>query len=138
AFQSGYDVTAGNYAAASGTQGDPGTVVSPASGDALTDNVVDFGVWFYVRNSGGALRRIHPLTATDFSYRAPVAAVVPEVVDVMLRIVSPAGAIELNSLEMGRLVRPAQYANDAEWWWGVVEAHSTVFVRRIELKGVGP
>jgi hypothetical protein len=99
--------------------------------------VVDFGVWFYRRDLTGALQRLSPLTATDGSYRAPSGGAAPEVVDVMIRILTPTDATELNALEMGRLVRPAAYATDAEWWWGWVEAHSTIFVRRIELKGVG-
>ncbi|HET7535865.1 MAG TPA: type II secretion system protein [Candidatus Didemnitutus sp.] len=134
-FQSGIDLTAGNYATASGTPGDTGTVITPASGDVLADNVVDFGVWFYVRNSGGTLQRVYPANATDFTYRSPNAGVIPEAADVVLRILSREGVTELNALEMGRLTRPASYANDAEWWWGVVEAHSSVFVRRIEVKG---
>ncbi len=138
AFQSGYDITAGDYATPSGTQGDAGAVITPASADALADNIVDFGIWFYVRDASGGLRRVHPLNATDFIYRAPAGGILPEIADVMLRVLSSEGATQLAALETGRLMRPANYATDAEWWWGVVEAHSTVFVRRIELRGAGP
>jgi len=31
-----------------------------------------------------------------------------------------------------------EHATDAAWWWAVVDANSTVFTRRIEIKGAAP
>jgi hypothetical protein len=61
----------------------------------------------------------------------------PQVVDVMIRVLTEDGARRLDALEAGagRLgLRPAQYPTDAEWWWGLVEANSEVFTRRIVLR----
>ena len=44
----------------------------------------------------------------------------------------------IEAMEAGRVNRPVNYATDADWWWGVVEANSTVFIRRVEIKGVAP
>ncbi len=134
-FQSGYDITLGNYAAASTTQGDAGTVLTPALADALADNVVDFGLWFYVRTPGGDLRRVYPATNADLSWRVPQAGMVPQVADVMLRVLTQDGATQINAIESGLVTRPAIYATDADWWWAIALANSSVFTRRIELKG---
>jgi prepilin-type N-terminal cleavage/methylation domain-containing protein len=137
-FQSGYDITLGNYATASSTQGDAGTVLAPALADALADNVVDFGLWFYVRTSNGDLQRIYPTTNADLSWRMPQGGVVPQVADVMLRVLTQDGATQVNAIESGLVARPAIYATDADWWWAVALANSAVFTRRIELKGSAP
>ena len=55
-----------------------------------------------------------------------------------MRIVSEEGATLIEAMEAGRVNRPVNYATDADWWWGVVEANSTVFIRRVEIKGVAP
>jgi hypothetical protein len=34
------------------------------------------------------------------------------------------------------MVRPPQYSSDADWWWAIVEAHSRVYTRRVEVKGM--
>jgi prepilin-type N-terminal cleavage/methylation domain-containing protein len=137
-FQSGYDITIGNYATASTTQGDAGTVLTPATADALADNVVDFGLWFYVRTPSGDLQRVYPATNADLSWRMPQGGMVPQVADVMLRVLTQDGATQINAIESGLIVRPAIYATDAEWWWAVALANSSVFTRRIELKGRAP
>jgi hypothetical protein len=56
----------------------------------------------------------------------------------LVRILSEEGATLIEAVEAGRLARPATYATDAEWWWGLVEAHSAVFVRRVEIKVTPP
>lgn len=132
-FANGNDVTTG-YAT---------TLSSPNAGDAILSNAVDFGVWFYVRAADGSLRRIFPADASDLSHAAREAGTAadanryPEVADVMIRVLSDDGARQIAAMEQGTIARPASYASDAEWWWGVVVANSTVFVRRIELKGGG-
>jgi hypothetical protein len=52
----------------------------------------------------------------------------------MVRVLSDEGATLLANLESGR--GRTQAATDAEWW-NLVEAHSTIFVQRIEVKGAG-
>ena len=150
-FASGYDVTASAYGSTSNT---PSSAMSPAYRTArnvtnpshanlLASNVVDFGCWFYVWDSIGTLQRIYPATAGDVSHQtlgnsSASDSRFPEVADVLVRIVSEEGATLIEAMEAGRVNRPVNYATDADWWWGVVEANSTVFIRRVEIKGVAP
>ncbi len=144
----GNDVTAASYGSTSvapATSRHQATLTNPNSNDALATNVVDFGVWLYVSDTAsGGIHRIFPADNTDLSHWARDGGTVvdanrlPEVADVMLRILTEHGATLLAEMENGdgRILRPATYPSDAEWWWGVVEAHSRVYTRRIELKGV--
>ena len=142
----GNDVTASTYASASinpGPTRSAATLANPSSVDALATNVVDFGVWLYVRDFAGGLRRIFPEDDVDVAHAAhdsgsaPDANRFPDAADVMVRILSEQGATLLAEMESGggRLTRPAAFATDAEWWWAVTEANSHVFVRRVEVKG---
>lgn len=132
-FANGNDVTVGYGAALS---------VANASGVILS-NAVDFGVWLHARTAAGSLRRIFPADASDLSHAArdsggaADANRYPDVVDVMIRVLSEEGARQIAAMEQGTIARPSDYSSDAEWWWAVVEANSTVFVRRIEVKGGG-
>lgn len=109
--------------------------------DTLLTNVVDFGVWLHVRDQAGALRRIFPADGADLSHAARDAGGAaegnryPQVVDVLVRVLSADGARQLAAIEQGVVSRPAAFANEAAWWWAVVEANSWVFVRRVEMKG---
>ncbi len=145
-FATGYDVVVAAYG--SGTSAPSvaraaATLMNPPLSDALAVNVVDFGVWLYVRDNSGALRRIFPADNSDLAHAARDAGSAtdtnryPEVVDVMLRILTDEGARSIDAMEQGSgaLTRPPEFLNDAEWWWGVVEANSRVYVRRIEIKG---
>ncbi len=131
-FANGNDVLASTY----GT-----TLSSPSAADILLPNVVDFGAWLYVRDNAGALRRIYPADASDDLHNARDPGGVadgsryPQIVDFMVRVLSDDGARQVAALEQGTVTRPAGFATDAEWWWAVVEANSTVFVRRVEVKG---
>lgn len=131
--ENGYNVDGSTY---------DSSLIRPGSQNALCSNVVDFGVWFYRWNStGGAPIRIFPSSATDLNHRGNGVAGAgndtrfPDVIDVMVRIMTEEGAAQLENMENGRINRPAQYATDAEWWWAVVEANSKVFVDRIVLGG---
>ena len=147
-FSTGYDITVSDYGSTSATPAssrNSKTMMNPNSADALATNVVDFGIWLYVRDEAtGGLRRIYPADDGDLLHEAKGAGVTPdanrfpEVIDVMVRIVSDAGAALLAEMETSgaHITRPADYASDAEWWWGVVETHSTVHVRRIAVKGI--
>ncbi|MDI1250773.1 MAG: prepilin-type N-terminal cleavage/methylation domain-containing protein [Lacunisphaera sp.] len=136
-FADGYNVATA-YAAA---------LTNPGTGDdALATNVVDFGVWLYVRDAAGALRRIYPAYNADRSHAATDALApgdanrFPVVADVMVRILTDEGARILDAMERanGTITRPGNFGNDAEWWWAVVEANSRVYVRRVEVKGSAP
>lgn len=124
--------------------GDPFLVKHPGNPDCvLAENVVDFGLRLYRRAAGGGLQRIFPIDENDVTHfsKAPpsdpnAADCFPDVADVMVRILTEDGARLVAALESpsGRLgARPSQYLNDAEWWWGLVEANSQVFTRRIVL-----
>ena len=148
-FSTGTDVTNSGYnstSANSAASRNPKTMMNPNSADALATNVVDFGLWLYFRDTvSGDLRRIFPADNDDTTHNANGTGVVadpnrfPEVADVMVRILSDQGATSISAMEngSGTLIRPAQYASDAEWWWGVVETHSQVYVRRMVVAG-GP
>jgi prepilin-type N-terminal cleavage/methylation domain-containing protein len=117
------------------------TLSSPNASNVLLSNAVDFGIWLYVRAADGSLRRIFPTDANDLSHAARDAGSAadanryPDAADVMIRVLSEDGARQIAAMEQGMIGRPTLHANDAEWWWAVVEANSTVYVRRIELKG---
>jgi prepilin-type N-terminal cleavage/methylation domain-containing protein len=147
-FNSGYDVLAGAYGSTSNTPSSAlstsyrtaRNVTNPSHANLLASNVVDFGCWFYVRDSAGALQRIYPTATGDVSHQAIGNSTAndsrfPEVVDMMVRILSEEGATLIEAMEAGRVSRPANFATDAEWWWLVVETHSAVFIRRVEIKG---
>lgn len=144
-FAVGNDVLASGYGATSETSATPRaayTLTNPnTASDTLLTNTVDFCVWLYVRDTNGALRRIFPADAADLAHTArdPGGAAdsnrYPAVADVMIRVLTEDGARQVAAMEQGAVARPATFASDAQWWWSVVEAHSAVFVRRIELKG---
>lgn len=141
-FAAGFDLRTG-YASTSATPGNSRaatTVMNPSTSDALATNVVDFGVWLYTREPSGALRRIFPAEDADMSHVALARRDFPVVADVMVRVLTEAGATALERLEAGggASVRPANYASDDEWWWAVVEANSRTYVRRIEILATAP
>ncbi len=139
-FANGYDLRAAAYTTSSGRPASERTaaaVTAPAKLEALADNVVDFGVWLYARNADGSLRRTFPQTGATLRHTVPRDGAFPTVADVMVRILTEAGATELAAMEQGRQVRPPEYASDAAWWWAVVERHSQVFTRRIQILGGG-
>lgn len=147
----GYDVTSGNYASANNNPYAVGAsqfrlarnVMNPGHANLIASNVVDFGCWLHGRESNGNLVRIYPGAEGDLSHQAVGQSTAndsrfPAVADVLVRILSEEGASLVEAMESGRVKRPAEYASDAAWWWGVVEAHSAVFTRRMEIKGVVP
>lgn len=148
---SGYDVTAAAYGSTTNTPTSAlstayrqaRNVMNPSHANLFASNVVDFGAWFYVREPAGELVRIYPAGAGDLSHQAAglaggYDARFPEVADVMVRILSEEGATILETMEGGRVTRPPEFASDAAWWWSVVNTHSAVFARRIELKAAAP
>ncbi|MEN9403180.1 MAG: hypothetical protein RL091_1883 [Verrucomicrobiota bacterium] len=150
-FSQGYDVTASAY----GSTGNTPTsalstafrqarnVTNPSHANLLAPNVVDFGCWCYRRDAAGELVRLFPTDGSDVSHHAigqsdSDPSRFPEVVDVFLRILTGEGVILVEAMEAGLSTRPSEFTTDAEWWWSVVETHSAVFTRRIEILGKGP
>lgn len=137
----GFDVRSAAYGSASASfpaARSPRSLTNPSSSDAVASNVVDFAVWLYARNAAGELQRIFPATTADYSHAALVAAEFPDVADVMLRLLTDEGARMIEAIESGNggAVRPAALTQ-SEWWWSVVETHSKVYARRIDLKAGG-
>jgi len=125
-FNTGYDIT--HYDA---------LLARPSLDQALCDNVVDFGVWCYRRESNGSLTTLYPQNPDDRDFLANPSSgsggTFPDVVDVMLRVISERGAAQLEQMELGRVTRPPGYASDEDWWWAVVLAESRVYSTRILL-----
>ena len=142
AFAHGLDVTAPAYSSSTpipGVARGPATVMNPAAIDALAAPVIDLGLWLYRREPDGTLRRQFPSGPADVAHVADPARpeTLPDVAEVMVRVLSEEGARQLAAIEDGLVTRPAQFADDADWWWAVAEAHSWVQVRRVVLRGGG-
>ena len=56
----------------------------------------------------------------------------PEVVDVMIRILTTEGESAISALEEGLTPVPAGN-NPGEYWWEIAEKYSEVYVRRIKV-----
>jgi len=125
-FNTGYNIT--HYDA---------LLARPAVDQALCDNVVDFGVWCYRRESSGSLTVLYPQSPDDHDFLAQTGGgsggTFPDVVEVMLRVMTERGAVQLEQMELGRIARPPEYASDEDWWWAVVLAESRVYSTRITL-----
>ena len=138
-FATGLDVLSGGYSSSSSAYPaarSARSLTNPASGDAIASNVIDVGVWLYVRDNTGNLQRIFPASSSDATHVAASKTEFPEVADVMLRVLTEEGAKAIGSIESGSgaVSRPPELT-DAQWWWSVAEAHSRVYVRRIQMKG---
>jgi prepilin-type N-terminal cleavage/methylation domain-containing protein len=148
----GFDLTLPAYSANSapaatnnGSQADdPYAVRSPQSlATMVGENVIDFGVRLHVRDlaSPGSLTRIFPTNGRDTTHLASkppnigaAATQFPEVVDVMVRILTDEGARLIFALETGKLgVTPPTGLTLQGWWWQIAIANSQVFTRRIVL-----
>lgn len=141
------------------TTGDPRSIQVPGSrsnfSSVIADNVIDFGVRGYVRDPTQAtgLRLVFPaanetgtasnaanarlrarLPANTVTDSASYNLVMPEVVDVMVRILTDEGARLIATFEQANspLLLPAG-VNAQQYWWQLATAHSQVFTRRIVL-----
>ncbi|MDD2765678.1 MAG: hypothetical protein PHE83_17080 [Opitutaceae bacterium] len=148
------------YMNANGTAGDPGNLLRPPLGAAFADHVIDFGVRLFVREPGG-LRLIFPAQPAAEN-AAPAGGVLsaaappsletqhlacsvtpaagdyyrhafPDVIDVMLRVLTEEGARTIAACESGRLQPPGGVAA-GDYWWTLAEANSYVFTARIFLQ----
>lgn len=150
-LESGFNITATAYAPSSNTvrqQGDPAEIRYPTINSVIAENVIDFGVRCYVRDASrpGGLRLVFPASnsATNYNARAPSTAVgagdvFPDVIDVMVRILTDEGANVIAGYEaapqrfVARSDRTAQ-----QYWWDLALANSQVFTRRIIVNTKSP
>lgn len=152
-FGQGYDLFKtgpDSYNTPSGTNsgdGDPGCIRRPTEAQLLGNNVIDFGVRIYERNAAGMDELKFPLTTGTLGYAAAMdntskpepmgvtyVAGYPQVVEVMVRVLSSEGVRLIEAFEQGNVTRPPEYSSDGAYWWGLAEANSQVFTRRIEVK----
>ena len=179
---------------------DTGQVNSPALDNGLIDNVIDFGVRFYVKDpdsdgdgysdsfevyhgsdpeekdddfspkkpdegkpppplnglrlifpadSSGQLSEFAELDTDHLATGLPpdddsdddsssddegyFSTRYPDVVDVMVRVLTLEGAEVIRAFEEGDSPRSSEYDSDDEYWWHLAEQYSYVFVRRIQL-----
>jgi prepilin-type N-terminal cleavage/methylation domain-containing protein len=164
-LESGYNITSAAYTTSvtstnnGATTGDPRSIQVPGArtnfASVIADNVIDFGVRCYVRDSAQAsgLRLVFPATNANgtasnvatarlraqFPANTPADSsnynfVFPDVVDVMVRILTDEGArlIALYETANSPLSLPAG-VNAQQYWWQLATANSQVFTRRIVL-----
>lgn len=144
-LETGFDITAAAYMPTRSptglTAGDPGEIRYPTLNSIIGENVIDFGVRFYVSDASTptGLRLVFPATNTTLAYEAKspphVAGATdpfPEVVDVMIRVLTDEGARILAGYEAApqRLTAP-QGVTPQAYWWQLALANSRVFTRRV-------
>ena len=160
-FISGYDLLASAaYNTAIGTEGDPGNVRKPTAKQVIANDVIDFGVRIFHRNAAGDLVEAFPASrdatgtllgeplSAPYSYVATSAGSpnyagfggsavktvggMPEVIDVLVRILTPEGVRQIRAYEENPTLIGATAAD--EKWWEIAEANSKVYTRRIEIQ----
>ncbi len=149
-LQSGFDIVAAAYqpTGVSTQVGAPAEIRFPTINSVLAENVIDFGVRLYVYEpntaTGGLdLRQIFPETASDLTHTATLPPRIrnsdskfvncfPEVVDVMVRVLTDDGARTLAQFEAGRITAPPG-TSQQQYWWELARANSQVFTRRVIL-----
>lgn len=151
-IESGFSITASAYAPSSNTVrqvNDPAEIRYPTINSVIAENVVDFGVRMYVRDRTrpDGLRLVYPASNTStatYQARAPARAVgagdvFPDVIDVMVRVLTDEGASQIAGYEanpqkfFARADRSAQ-----QYWWDLALANSRVFTRRIIVNTTSP
>jgi prepilin-type N-terminal cleavage/methylation domain-containing protein len=142
-----------------GTTGDPRSIQVPGSrtnlSSVIADNVVDFGVRCYVRDATQptGLRVVFPAAnakgtlsnATTVVLRGQFPSttaadssnynfVFPDVVDVMIRVLTDEGARLIATYETaGNTLAVPSGLTAQQYWWQIATANSQVFTRRIVL-----
>jgi type II secretory pathway pseudopilin PulG len=121
-------VTAGN----DGTVfGDPYGVVRPeAVENRFAPEVVDFGVRLLEAGPGGVWPAMFPRSPEEREYLGRSTSPGPGAVDVMVRVLTPAGARRLGDYEEGGV-------DPGSGWWEIVRANSVTLSRRIFMQGGG-
>ena len=156
----------GKYLVGANERRQPGNIVNPIftdeSGKLATDfslaaNIIDFGIRAYLiePSSSGSryLQQIFPdvnatsgsgryeyLASSNPAYRTntvyPIAHAFPEVIDVMVRVLTTQGASAISSFEDGLITAP-DGVSDEEHWWRLAEENSQVYIRRVRILATG-
>ena len=137
-------------------------ITTPNRGLVLANNVIDFGVRIYTRDSAGVLSTVPAfpkaisgtvyttgfaattsttvfpaggaVAATDIAYSGNPGVGFPAVVEVFLRVLTDEGVNQIALFENP----PSGYVTPAgTTWWDIALKHSKVFTRRIELNANG-
>ena len=128
---------------------------NPSTDFSLAANIVDFGIRAYLlreRSKGtGYLEQIFPdlnssseilpltVTSNPSLHQDPQKRrfhAFPDVIDVMIRVLTTEGASALAAYEDG-LIPPSNEMNEGEFWWDLVEKNSEVYIRRIKIFSEG-
>ena len=131
------------------TAGVPGNIRRPRRDALLANNVVDFGVRIWCRDSGGNLvvrfptrdflgfaargglffdgdpNTVPPSSAGAAPSFDEMAFGFPEEIEVFIRVLTDEGATQLDAFERGRIPGVA--------WWDLVSASSRVYTRRVRI-----
>jgi prepilin-type N-terminal cleavage/methylation domain-containing protein len=119
---------------------------------SLASNIIDFGIRAYLIDENdegtGYLRQIFPDVNDSSSGSAPGYELLstsspsaisrgnphafPEVVDIMVRILTTEGASAISAYEEGLIPVPDGFSEE-EYWWELAEGNSEVYVRRIRV-----
>ncbi len=151
-LQAGFNITAAAYQPTNNTaqHRDPAEIRYPTLNSILAENVVDFGVRCYVYAPNATtgetqLTRIFPSGNNDLTHTANLPPRVlnaagnytnsfPEVVDVMIRVLTDEGARLIAGYEANPQRVTALTGRTAQqYWWDLAMANSQVFTRRIVL-----
>jgi type II secretory pathway pseudopilin PulG len=136
-FNNGYNLFDAAY-----YTGNAATLRTPLLDNVLANNVVDFGVRFYGRNSSGVLVPQFPTTGdgvyvatSDPTKVDPTSSGAvhvrgfPEYAEIFVRILTDEGVDKIDLMENA----PSGYT-PPESWWSVVQSNSRVYTRRVEIK----
>ena len=123
---------------------------------SLASNIIDFGIRAYVikekQFGTGYLEQIFPdlngTTTGSFEYKASSSPryfvnssksylnQFPDVIDVMIRVLTAEGASALAAYEDG-LIPPREGLSNSEMWWTLAEEGSEVYTRRVKILSKG-
>ena len=164
-FDAGYDLhpTKGTYLAGANGRRETGNVVNPIFVDngkpstdfSLAANIIDFGIRAYlIEPDTSGKRQLRPIfpdvnaTTGPYEYFAtsnptyrtntsnPLTYAFPDVVDIMVRVLTSGGASVIASFEEGLISSPSD-VSDEEYWWQLAEENSHVYIRRIRVLASG-
>lgn len=164
-FTTGYNIVGNNAynTPGSGNSGfsEPGSIRRPDKNHIVGNDVIDFGIRIYCRNSTGELVERFPMDRTQptppavWAFVATTTAGVarsgegvdptgagvvvndmPAAFEVMVRVLTDEGVQLITGLEENRIKPPGGDSNYNAYWWELAETHSVVYTRRIELPSV--
>lgn len=160
-FTAGYNITDG--ATYDSKTGSAGVIRSPDISELIANNVIDFGVRLFERDSSGNLFEVFPArrnasgAVTSVSTSVPVtylattsptpyagygnsagtnlAPGMPAVAEVMVRILTPEGQRILHAFEENRVTTPPEFSSNPDaYWWHLATRYSQVYTRRVDIR----